>query len=57
MDAKDKRIDAYIAKVPDYAKAILSHIAELVHTAAPGVKENLKWGTPSFENCEVLCVV
>ena len=42
MAAKDKRIDAYIAKVPDYAKPILSHIREMIHAAVPDVEETIK---------------
>jgi uncharacterized protein YdeI (YjbR/CyaY-like superfamily) len=46
---KDKRIDAYIAKAKPFAKPILKHLRELIHTAAPKIKENVKWGMPSFE--------
>jgi uncharacterized protein YdeI (YjbR/CyaY-like superfamily) len=48
MGKKDKRVDAYIAKAPDYAKPILTHIRAVVHEACPDVEEAIKWSTPSF---------
>jgi uncharacterized protein YdeI (YjbR/CyaY-like superfamily) len=49
MGTKDPRVDAYIAKVADFAKPILTHIRKLVHTNCPDVTETIKWGMPSFE--------
>jgi uncharacterized protein YdeI (YjbR/CyaY-like superfamily) len=48
MGKKDARIDAYIAKAADFAKPVLSHLRELVHTACPGVEETWKWSFPNF---------
>jgi len=48
MGKKDKRVDAYIAKAPEYAKPILTHIRAVVHEACPEVEETIKWSTPSF---------
>jgi len=43
MAAKDKKIDAYIAKSADFAKPILNHIRKLVHKTCPEVEEKMKW--------------
>lgn len=48
MGTKDPRIDAYIAKAPDFAKPILTHIRAEVHGACPDVEETLKWSSPHF---------
>jgi uncharacterized protein YdeI (YjbR/CyaY-like superfamily) len=55
MGKKDKRIDAYIVKAPDYAKPILTRIRELVHEGCPECEETLKWGHPSFMYNGILC--
>jgi uncharacterized protein YdeI (YjbR/CyaY-like superfamily) len=55
MGHYDERVDAYIAKSPDYAKPILIHIRELVHRAAPEIKEAIKWGFPFFDYKGPLC--
>jgi uncharacterized protein YdeI (YjbR/CyaY-like superfamily) len=55
MPSHDKRIDAYIAKAPDFAKPILRHLREVVHAACPDVAETLKWGHPSFTHHGILC--
>ena len=52
---KDKRIDEYIAKAPDYAQPILEHLRKLVHTACAGVEETVKWGMPFMEYKGPLC--
>jgi uncharacterized protein YdeI (YjbR/CyaY-like superfamily) len=48
MGTKDKRIDAYITKAPDFAKPILTKVREMVHDACPDCEETLKWGHPTF---------
>lgn len=55
--AKNKNgIDTYIEKSADFAKPILMHIRELVHTACPEVEEKLKWGMPHFDyKGEMMC--
>jgi uncharacterized protein YdeI (YjbR/CyaY-like superfamily) len=55
MGKKDPRVDAYIAKAPDYAKPILKHLRALVHRGCPGVEESIKWGMPSFGHQGILC--
>ena len=49
MVEKDPRIDAYIGKAADFAKPILTHFRELIHTVCPDVKENIKWSVPHFD--------
>ena len=52
----DSRIDAQIAKAPDYAKPILEHMRQMVHKAVPEVVEDVKWSRPFFTlNGENLC--
>ena len=55
MGKKDPRIDAYIAKSADFARPILAHLRELVHSACPEVEETLKWGFPHFMYDGILC--
>lgn len=55
MGKKDPRIDDYIAKSPDFAKPILTHLRELIHTACPEVEETVKWRNPSFIYNGLLC--
>ena len=55
MGKRDPRVDAYIARSPDFAKPILIHIRDVVHDACPGVEEDLKWSTPSFMYKGILC--
>jgi len=49
MGKRDPRVDAYIAKAPDYAKPILSHIRNVMHSAIPDVEESWKWSAPAFD--------
>lgn len=49
MGRKDPRIDAYIAKAPEFAKPILTLIRKRVHAACPEVTETIKWGQPHFD--------
>ncbi|UCS94519.1 YdeI/OmpD-associated family protein [Echinicola marina] len=52
----DKRIDAYINKLQDFAEPILRHLRALVHQACPEVEETIKWGMPHFTyKGEILC--
>ena len=49
MGKRDPRVDAYIAKSPDFAKPVLSHIRKVMHSAIPDVEETWKWSAPAFE--------
>jgi len=55
MTKKDARIDLYISKSADFAKPILIHIRELVHTACPDVEETMKWSFPHFDYKGMIC--
>src|SRR6266516_3441575 len=55
MAKKDQRIDAYIAKSPEFARPILVRLRNLVHAGCPDVEETLKWGHPSFTYKGILC--
>ena len=48
MASHDPRVDAYIAKAPDFAQPILQHLRAVVHTACPEVEESIKWSCPHF---------
>ncbi len=49
MPKLDKRVDAYIAKAPAFAKPLLIAMREAVHAGCPDVEETIKWRMPSFE--------
>lgn len=55
MPKTDKRIDAYIAKAPEFAQPILSRVRSMVHEGAPDCEETLKWGHPTFIQNGLLC--
>jgi len=55
MNSTDPRIDAHIEKSAEFAKPILNHIRELVHSACPQVEETMKWGFPHFLYKGILC--
>jgi uncharacterized protein YdeI (YjbR/CyaY-like superfamily) len=55
MATKDPRIDAYIAKSPDFAKPILRHLRKVVHAGCPQVQETMKWSMPHFDYKGVMC--
>lgn len=45
---RDERIDSYIDRQADFAKPILRHLREAVHSACPEAEETLKWSMPTF---------
>jgi uncharacterized protein YdeI (YjbR/CyaY-like superfamily) len=56
MPVHDTRIDDYITKAADFAKPILNHLRNVIHTACPQVNETMKWSFPNFEyNGSILC--
>ena len=57
MGKKDPRVDAYIAKAPEFAKPILTHIRAKVHEAVPDVEETIKWGVPHFDHHGPMCMM
>lgn len=52
---KDRRVDAYIEKAPEFAQPVLKHLRSLVHSGCPDVIETMKWSAPFFEHKGVLC--
>ena len=55
MGTRDPRFDQYIAKAPEFAQPILSHLREVVHQACPEVEETMKWSSPHFTWRGMLC--
>ena len=56
--SRDLRIDAYIARKPDFARPILEHLRDAVHAACPEVEETIKWSSPFFlYRGELLCMM
>ena len=55
MGTRDPRFDQYIARAPEFARPILSHLREVVHQACPEVEETMKWSTPHFTWRGMLC--
>jgi len=51
---RNKDVDAYIAKAPEFAKPILNRIRSAYHKAGPEIEETIKWGVPFFEYKGVL---
>lgn len=52
---RDPRVDAYIEKSEEFAKPILAHLREVVHSACPEVEETIKWQFPNFMYKGMLC--
>ncbi len=52
---RDRRMDKYISGAPDFAKPILNHLRDLIHTACPEVEETMKWSRPHFLHNGLLC--
>jgi uncharacterized protein YdeI (YjbR/CyaY-like superfamily) len=48
MGKKDPRVDAYIAKAAPFAKPILTHLRDVIHSASPEIDEEMKWSFPHF---------
>lgn len=46
--SRDPRVDAYIERQADFARPILNHLREAVHSACPEAEETLKWSMPHF---------
>ena len=49
VPTRDPRVDAYIAKSPEFAKPILTYLRGVIHQGCPDVVETIKWGTPTFD--------
>lgn len=46
---RDPRVDAYIAKSAEFARPVLEHIREVMHSVDGAMSETMKWGMPFFE--------
>jgi len=57
MGKRDVRVDAYIAKSPDFARPILTYLRDVVHEGCPGVAETMKWSTPTFDHHGIMCSI
>lgn len=55
MSEKDPRVDAYIENAADFAKPILRHLRNLVHSACPEITETMKWSFPHFDYKGIVC--
>ncbi len=55
MPTIDPRVDAYIDKAQEWARPILAHLRELVHSACPDVVETMKWSFPHFDYKGIMC--
>jgi uncharacterized protein YdeI (YjbR/CyaY-like superfamily) len=55
MGKRDPRVDAYIAKSPEFARPILNHLRDTVHAAVPDVEEGMKWSMPHFIYKGMMC--
>lgn len=50
MKGKNASVDDYIASAVPFARPILAHVRDLVHTACPGVQETIRWRFPHFDH-------
>src|SRR3954468_3489259 len=55
MATKDPRVDAYIAKLPDFSKEICTRLRAIVHEASPEIEEDIKWGHIAFMHKGIVC--
>jgi hypothetical protein len=55
MGKKDVRVDAYIARSPEFSRPILTRLRRAVHQACPEVSETIRWGVPQFDYRGPLC--
>ena len=55
MGKKDARVDAYIARLPEFSKEICSRVRAIVHEASAEIEEDIKWGHPAFMHKGIVC--
>jgi len=46
----DRKVDEYIEKQQSPQKEICQKIRKLIFKTFPGIKEEMKWGVPSYED-------
>ena len=47
---KDKKVDEYIDKQKSPQKEICNTLRKIIFKTIPDVKEEMKWGVPSYDN-------
>ena len=56
MGKYEPKVDSYIEKSAVFAKPIMEHLRELIHTTCPDVEEAWKWSFPCFMyHGEIMC--
>ena len=55
MGTRDPRVDAYVAKSASFARPILCHLREVIHSASPVIEETMKWSFPHFMHHGIVC--
>lgn len=55
MGKRDPRIDDYIREAAPFARPVLRHLRRIVHEAAPGIEETIKWRFPHFVQGGIVC--
>ena len=54
---KDERVDAYVAKLNGWQRDAVVRLRELIHEAAPDIREDWKWDTPVFVGRANVCAI
>lgn len=58
MKNYNTEVTAYIDKMADFAKPILSQLREIIHSTCPDVEENIKYGIPHYSyKGDYLCML
>ncbi|RKR05689.1 uncharacterized protein YdeI (YjbR/CyaY-like superfamily) [Flavobacterium sp. 90] len=58
MAQLNSKVDEYIAKSEDFAKAILEYLRQIIHETCPDAVEDIKWGTPHYSyKGDHLCMI
>lgn len=52
----DDRVTRYIQKLPRPQKDICTQIRQLIQDNAPGIREEIKWGVPSYDGGRIYFV-
>ena len=53
---KNKQLDAYIAALEPWQRAIIAKLRALIHKADPAISESLKWRQPAYEHQGIVCI-
>jgi hypothetical protein len=46
----DKKVDEYIEKIKSPQREICNKLRKIIFKNFPGIKEEMKWGVPSYNN-------